>query len=277
MRVRSRERIPVVVQGGRGSRQSPRMRRYAPWLRGLWTGAEVAVTVGVVLLLLVVHQLWWTNRQAREGAERKVEALEREWETDEAAAAGDGDEGEQAAAPEDLGELAEPPPDEGDHRATAPDKPRVPDYEQAYAVLSIPKLGVRVPVAQGVSKQGVLNKGYVGHYPGSAQPGGAGNFALAGHRNTHGEPFRYINRLGKGDRLTVDTKAATFTYTVDRTLPQTSARDSGVIAKVPRSIVKPSYGYNEPGLYITLTTCTPEYTSKYRLIVWGKLTAIKKR
>ena len=30
-------------------------------------------------------------------------------------------------------------------------------------------------------------------------------------------------------------------------------------------------GFTEPGRYITLTTCTPEFTSKYRLIVWGKM------
>nr|WP_245769520.1 class E sortase [Streptomyces indicus] len=256
-------------------------------MRGLWTGAEVAVTVGIVLLLLVVHQLWWTNRQAREGAERQVEALEQQWAQEaegvDPAVGGDPafsgeegqEEGQQAEAP-DPGELAEPP-GEGGQRPAGGGERRTPDYEQAYAVLSIPKLGVRVPVAQGVSKQGVLNKGYVGHYPGTAQPGAAGNFALAGHRNTHGEPFRYINRLAKGDRIVVDTRSATFTYTVDRGLPQTSARDSGVIAKVPRSIVKPSYGYSEPGVYITLTTCTPEFTSKYRLIVWGKLTAVKQR
>ncbi|WP_415951989.1 class E sortase [Streptomyces sp. KLOTTS4A1] len=250
------------------------------------------MTVGVVLLLLVVHQVWWTNRQARAGAERKVEALERQWERERegegqegqegeaAVGALDGGEDQQALGPSDAGDLADPPsppaPGEGDHRPS-PRKPRTPDYEQAYAVLSIPELGIRVPVAQGVGKQGVLNKGYVGHYPGTAQPGAAGNFALAGHRNTHGEPFRYINRLAKGDRITVDTKAATYTYTVDRTLPQTSARDSGVIAPVPRSIVKPSYGYKEPGAYITLTTCTPEFTSKYRLVVWGKLTSVRPR
>ncbi|MFI6941772.1 class E sortase [Streptomyces sp. NPDC050418] len=287
MRVRSRERIPVVVQGGRGRRQPAQAAwRRRPWVRGLWTGAEITVTVGVVLLLLVVHQLWWTNRQAREGAERKVEALEQQWEREadgaaEAGAAldgdGDGDADEQAVAP-DPGELADAPGGNGGNaQQPTGGKPQRPDYEQAYAVLSIPRLGVRVPVAQGVSKQGVLNKGYVGHYPGSAQPGAAGNFALAGHRNTHGEPFRYINRLAKGDRLVVDTRSATFTYTVDRGLPQTSARDSGVIAKVPRSIVKPKYGYSDPGLYITLTTCTPEFTSKYRLIVWGKLTDVKQR
>ena len=30
-------------------------------------------------------------------------------------------------------------------------------------------------------------------------------------------------------------------------------------------------GFTEPGRYITLTTCTPEFTSTYRLIVWGKM------
>jgi sortase A len=123
----------------------------------------------------------------------------------------------------------------------------------------------------------VLNKGYVGHYPGTAQPGRDGNFALAGHRNTHGEPFRYINRLRRGDRIEVETPAAVYTYVVDRTLAQTSAGDGGVIREVPRSEVRPSYGYTDPGYYLTLTTCTPEYTSKYRLVVWGKLGSMRPR
>lgn len=152
-----------------------------------------------------------------------------------------------------------------------------PTWSQAYAVLSIPRLGLRVPVAEGVSKQNVLNKGYVGHYRGTGQPGQAGNFALAGHRNTHGEPFRYLNRLRAKDVVEVETRSATYTYAVDRTLPQTSARDSGVVRPIPRSVVKPRYGYSEPGYYITLTTCTPEYTSRYRLVVWGKLVSMRPR
>ena len=110
-----------------------------------------------------------------------------------------------------------------------------PRWDQAYAVIRIPRLGLTAPVAQGISKSGVLDKGYVGHYPRTAQPGGAGNFALAGHRNTHGEPFRYINRLRRGDRITVETRERVYTYVVDKTLAQTAARDSGVIAAVPRS------------------------------------------
>ncbi|MGW0901669.1 sortase domain-containing protein, partial [Streptomyces goshikiensis] len=128
-----------------------------------------------------------------------------------------------------------------------------------------------VPVAQGIDKRGVLDKGYVGHYPGTAAPGARGNFALAGHRNTHGEPFRYVNRLRAGDELIVDVRGRRFVYVVGKTLAQTTERDTGVIAPVPRSVVRPDAGYGEPGSYITLTTCTPEYSSRYRLVVWGTL------
>ncbi|MCZ4086194.1 class E sortase, partial [Streptomyces antarcticus] len=148
---------------------------------------------------------------------------------------------------------------------------RTADAGQAYAVLRVPRLGLSVPVARGVDKRTVLDKGYAGQYPGTALPGARGNFALAGHRNTHGEPFRYLNRLRAGDELLVDVRGRRYTYVVGKVLGETTERDTGVIAPVPRSVVKPEYGYSEPGAYITLTTCTPEYTSKYRLVVWGTL------
>ncbi|MFD7294645.1 class E sortase [Streptomyces sp. NPDC059897] len=253
---------PAVVTQGRGRRSTAR--------RLLWNSAEAAVTLGLVVLLLVVHQLWWTNRQARAGADHQVQALEQEW--------GDGTgAGEPDVPTEPAAGTAEPT----NTPTSAPDSPAKPDprpnWDQAYAILGIPRLGLRAPVAQGVSKSGVLNQGYVGHYPDTAQPGGAGNFAVAGHRNTHGEPFRYINRLRRGDTLTVETKSASYTYVVDKTLAQTSAGDGGVINPVPRSRVVPGAGYEDPGYYITLTTCTPEFTSKYRLIVWGKLSAMRPR
>ncbi|MGW3412221.1 class E sortase [Streptomyces sp. NPDC000888] len=255
-------RVPVV-------RHSTR-RRQAVGRRALWTGGELLVTVGVVLLLLVAHQLWWTNRQAQHNAAREVQALEREWGA--ATPSAPATEAAPSASPtEDAGQDSG-----GQERKSAVNSTGTqPSWSQAYAILTIPRLGLRVPVAEGVSKQGVLNKGYVGHYKDTQQPGQAGNFALAGHRNTHGEPFRYINRLKRGDEISVETEAALYTYTVDKTLPQTSAGDGGVIGPVPRSTAKPAYGYSEPGYYITLTTCTPEYTSKYRLVVWGKLTSTR--
>jgi sortase A len=247
--------------------------------RAVWTGGELLVTVGVVLLLFVVHQLWWTNREARESAQRKVEALERQWDQGEGpGAAGDdpgaaSDTSADRSADADSG-TAVPSPSSSSPPAGVS---ATPGLSQAYAVLSIPRLHLRVPVAEGVGKRSVLNKGYVGHYPGTGQPGGAGNFALAGHRNTHGEPFRYLNRLAPGDTVRVETRGAVYTYAVDKALRQTSARDSGVIRPVPRSTVHPDYGYTAPGHYLTLTTCTPEYTSRYRLVVWGKLVSTRPR
>ncbi len=89
-------------------------------------------------------------------------------------------------------------------------------------MLRIPRIGVTAPVAQGVGKAAVLNRGYVGHYPRTAQPGGAGNVALAGHRNTHGEPFRRLDRLRPGDTVRLDTAEARHTYVVRKILPRTT-------------------------------------------------------
>ncbi|MFD5537225.1 class E sortase [Streptomyces sp. NPDC127079] len=241
----------------------------------LWTGGELLVTVGVVLLLLVVHQLWWTNREAKQGAERKVQALEREWGDGGGSRVGGGVGKGRSGGAEGTGGSA-PAAGSGTGRQRTSYPTRVV-ASQAYAVLVIPRLGLRVPIAEGVSKPKVLNQGYVGHYPGTQQPGQAGNFALAGHRNTHGEPFRHLPRLRREDTIEVETAAGTYTYVVDQILPQTSSLDSGVVRPVPRSIVKPSYGYREPGYYITLTTCTPEFTSRYRMVVWGKLVSYKVR
>ncbi|MGA4849063.1 class E sortase [Streptomyces sp. G5(2025)] len=275
-----RERVPVpVVQQGRGARR-------ALGVRVLWGGAEVAVTLGLVLLLLVAHQLWWTNRQARAAAERTVEALEEEW-GEEWGKWGNSDlevpsSPSLPSSPYPRSSPSTPPSSPSSSSSSsggvtgAPDGP-APRWNQAYAILRIPRIGVRVPVAEGISKGGVLNQGYAGHYPRTAQPGEAGNFALAGHRNTHGEPFRYINRLRRGDELRVETRSAVYTYVVDKRLARTSARDGGVIRSVPRSEVREGYGYRAQGYYITLTTCTPEYTSKYRLVVWGTLRSMRPR
>ncbi|MEU5767503.1 class E sortase [Streptomyces asoensis] len=255
-------------------RHSTRRRR-ARYRRALRGGAEVLVTAGVLVLLLVLHQLWWTNREAREGAERRVEALEREWGSAGSGGADDsaGGGGSGAAAGSGSGTAS----GRAGAGSGAGASSGVPRASQAYAVLRVPRLGLRVPVAEGTSKQKVLDKGYVGHYAGTQQPGQEGNFAVAGHRNTHGEPFRYLNRLEKGDKVEVETRDASYTYVVDKILPRTSPRDAGVIRPVPRSLTEPAYGYGAPGRYLTLTTCTPEFTSRYRMVVWGRLVATRSR
>lgn len=265
--------MPVVVQG-RGRRARARAARV------LWGTAEAAVTFGVVVLLLVVHQLWWTNRQARAGAERAVHSLERQW-SGERSTRGEGDPAREDDKQNGRGEGEGEEETEGEGEGE--DKQRVKQGERergrdvarpsgtAYAVIRIPRLGLTAPVAAGVTARGVLDQGYVGHYPGTALPGRPGNVALAGHRNSHGEPFRHINRLRRGDDIRIETRDAVYVYEVDRQLARTSPRDIGVIRPVPRSLSVPAAGYREPGSYLTLTTCTPEFSSAYRLIVWGKL------
>ncbi|MFF0431910.1 class E sortase [Streptomyces sp. NPDC004327] len=253
MRARVRGRGPVVVQ----------VRR--PFGRVLWACAEALVTCGVVVLLFVVQQLWWTNQQARAQAVREVRNLEQQWDSSPPPPV--------TTSPSAPVPVPVPAPDPVSPSAR-PDPAPTTEADPGpgpYAVLRIPRLSLTVPVAPGVGKRSVLDQGYVGHYPGTGAPGRTGNFALAGHRNTHGEPFRHLNRLRPGDTVSVRTRDGTYEYRVDRVLPQTSPHDTGVIAPVPRSLYRPGYGYDDIGSYLTLTTCTPEFTSRYRLVVWAKL------
>lgn len=197
---------------------------------------ELFITVGVVLLLFVAYQLWWTNVIAHQQAGGAAKHLRNSW-----------DKG--VGKDRDAGTFS---PGEG------------------FAIIYIPALDVKAPIAEGTGKHQVLDRGMVGHYVGalkSAMPWDErGNFALAGHRNTHGEPFRYVNRLKPGDKIVVETQSAFYTYEMTSRLEQTSPENVAVIAPVPQGS-----GFTGPGRYITLTTCTPEFTSTYRMIVWGKM------
>ncbi|MFJ9606261.1 class E sortase [Kitasatospora sp. NPDC101176] len=208
---------------------------------------ELCITLGVVMLLFVSYQLWWTNVQADAAASGARNQLEQQFDAAQAPAPG------------------QPAPD--------PAKPEVFEPGKGFAIIYLPKLGLKFPIAEGTSKSAVLDKGLVGHYTGTGMPADkSGNFALAAHRNTHGEPFRYINQLAKGDKVVVETATSYYTYEITGGIPETSPSNVSVIKPVPNGA-----GYAGPGRYITLTTCTPEFTSKFRLIVFGKMTEERPR
>jgi len=75
--------------------------------------------------------------------------------------------------------------------------------------LEIPRIGVSVMVVEGV-KNGDLKRA-VGHIPGTALPGGAGNIAIAGHRDTFFRPLRSIHR---DDTITLRTEGGVYRYRV---------------------------------------------------------------
>ncbi|MFE6737262.1 class E sortase [Streptomyces tubercidicus] len=217
------------------ARQAARAAKDSPSLIASRALGEVFITLGVLMLLFVTYQLWWTNVMAEQEAGGATNNLQHEW-------------------------------DKG-----GGEKKNLVDGER-FGIMYIPKLDVKAPIAEGIDKHKVLDHGMVGHYDKNsgiktAMPWDKkGNFAVAAHRNTHGEPFRYVNRLTKGDKIIVETKSTYYTYEMQSILPQTSPSNTSVIGPVP-----PGSGFTGPGRYITLTTCTPEFTSTYRMIVWGKM------
>src|ERR1044072_2395195 len=130
--------------------------------RAVWTGGELLVSVGVVLLLLVVHPLEGGSREAREGARQGVEALEREWGRGGGADSGTAADSGAPSASSSTPSTASPGSRaERALRAAAQDPAALTsDRSQAYAILTVPRLHLRVPVAEGVGKRSVLNKGY---------------------------------------------------------------------------------------------------------------------
>ncbi|MFD9499495.1 class E sortase [Streptomyces sp. NPDC060035] len=120
-----------------------------------------------------------------------------------------------------------------------------------------------------------LNNGIAGYYTDpvkSALPSDEqGNFTLAAHRDGHGAKFHNIDKVKAGDAVVFETKDTWYVYKVYAELPETSKFNVDVIAPVPKES-----GVKKPGRYITLTTCTPVYTSKYRYIVWGELVRTEK-
>lgn len=135
--------------------------------------------------------------------------------------------------------------------------------------LIIPKLNVDVPIHFDVPLNEVMsamNSG-VAHYRiagASAFPGEIGNFVITGHSAGDiysSNPYKFIfsglERLEDGDLIYVNYQSVRYTYRVIR---KEVVEPSDVKALVMET--------NKP--LITLVTCTPLGTSRYRLLVTGE-------
>lgn len=131
---------------------------------------------------------------------------------------------------------------------------------RALARLKIPSIGVNVIVVEGVTLDD-LTYG-PGHYPQTDlfdDPEGV--VGVAGHRTGWSAPFFNFDKLGRGDEVVVETKQATYTYRVtDTTI--VSPSHSEVLDGNPRSTAK---------MQLVLTTCTPKFTARDRLIIFTDL------
>ncbi|WP_199844707.1 class E sortase [Streptomyces sp. DSM 15324] len=200
---------------------------------------ELLITAGLVLGLFVVYSLWWTNVVADRHADRQADKVRDEW------------------AQQDTG-------------------PGALDTKDGIGFLHVPALrNGEVLVEKGTSTD-VLNEGVAGYYTDPVKAvlptsGKKGNFTLAAHRDGHGAKFHNIDKLKKGDPIVFETRDDWYVYKVYAILPETSKYNVEVLGRIPEES-----GKKKPGHYITLTTCTPVYTSRYRYVVWGELERVQK-
>lgn len=122
--------------------------------------------------------------------------------------------------------------------AAAPAGPHSRVARSLVGRIEIPRLGLSAIVREGVDDR-TLSRA-VGHVPETALPGGAGNIALAGHRDTF---FRPLRQIRTGDRIRISTPDGDFSYVV---------RDTRVVAPTEMSVLDPT-----PEPTLTLITCYP--------------------
>jgi sortase A len=207
---------------------------------------EILLTIGAVVLLFVAYLIWGTALRASSAQHQLTNELNHGW----------------SAASAPVGGAAALPP--------RPDLIQLVTG-QPFAFIRIPALGThwRFTIVQGTALA-QLNVS-PGHVPGTQLPGQVGNFAVAGHRVTAGNPFWSLPSLKDGDLVYIDTKVNTYTYMVtgkQMVLPA----DMAVLDAVP------GHPKQRPSRrLITLITCDPAWTGTHRVIVTGVLVSAAAR
>jgi sortase A len=140
-----------------------------------------------------------------------------------------------------------------------------PEAGERYGAIIVPALDLRAPLRQ-LPKRGtgerVLDVS-VGHLPSTYGPGMGGTVALFGHRVTptlglpHG-PFRYIDRLKRGDRIIVRMPYGRYAYRV---------RGHRVVRADAWSAFKPKLD----GDVLLLAACHPPGSAAFRYVVRARL------
>jgi sortase A len=152
---------------------------------------------------------------------------------------------------------------------TSAPKQEVADESAAEVIglVYIPRLQQDVwglPLNMGISER-ALALG-LGHYSSTVFPGEDGNFALAGHRATNGEPLARFEKLQRGDSVFIQTLEGWFEYKLlaDRKVQE---NETWVLDNQPAGVEISNQKI------ITLTTCDPRWNSYQRWVWWGELVA----
>lgn len=211
----------------------------------VWVGVAMML-VGVGMLGYVGWQFYGTNWTSQRAQAQVTDDLRTQWDA-------------QAGQSEQAGQELEP--------AYVPEG-------RASALIRIPRFGddYVVPVLEGTTDE-VLTRGY-GHFTDSAHPGEVGNYALAAHRITHGEPLRRMPELRPGDEVIVETATTTYTYELTTDPNELVIPFTGVwvLDELPTNPGGGPQPEQRPGQkLITLTTCSELFHTDDRMISFGVL------
>ncbi|WP_173850035.1 class E sortase [Lentzea albidocapillata] len=239
---------------------------------------ELLITIGLVVLLFVVYEVYVTDLMSMRKQNNADAQLNARWDAEANTVAAD------------------------------PQRPIRTDLVpgEAFAKMYIPVLGedYRFAVVEGTTPAD-LEVG-PGHYRTTAGPGEKGNFAVAGHRVGKGAPFNDLDLLQSCDAVVVETESMWFVY---RVLPMTNekvgwaqgkGRDPRCAGVQPLELTHGAPYANTPGQEIvlpeqgevidpvpnyrgelptdqmaslmTMTTCHPKFSDRQRLIVHAVLT-----
>ena len=121
--------------------------------------------------------------------------------------------------------------------------------------IEIPAIDADYVLIQG-TEEADLERG-PGHYPDTALPGQGRTVGIAGHRTTYGAPFNQIDKIEKGDSITVEMPYGKFSYQVtDTRIVDPSQTD--IVDDVGRE-------------RLVLTSCHPLYSAAQRYAVFADL------
>lgn len=226
------------------------------------TGLMLLIT-GLACLGWVAYQYVGTNAVSEHAFRAEKSQLRHRWQQDQPRAPAKAAANAKAAAKADPKPRPKPRPNDPRDTIVGSVIP-----SGAFALLRIPAFGddYEVPILSGTDP-GALARG-VGHYSSTAMPGQVGNFAVSGHRVTHGQPFARLLELNQGDKIVVETRTAIYSYTLDvapRDLTVESS-DGWVLNPVPGKNTAPTKAL------LTLTSCQDLFRSRDRSIGFGHLT-----
>lgn len=258
----------VTTSSGGSVPASKAQRQTSTASKILGISGELILTIGIVIMLFVVYEAYWTNIQSDHEQSQAKSQLDDKWAN--AHNTVNADEGEA------IGKL------------------RIPTFgsDWNYAII------------QGTSASD-LSRG-PGHYTRTQNPGDKGNFALAGHRVGRGAPFNDLGYLKTCDSIVVETRESWYVYRVlpidekgaDReqslahctsptlakqatTGEYASTRGRSITTPSNISTIAPVPGKEDSTpesselSIITLTTCHPQFSNAERMVIHAVLDRVE--